>query len=272
MKYCSVNGQQQTTIALTDRGLAYGDGLFTTAKIVHGKVILLTKHIERLVRGCQQLKLPSTFIQRLHDQLTQQLPQVASTFSLAVLKIMVTTGSGGRGYSRAGLNEQAMNVIIMISDFPAHYHELAKRGISLGDSEQQLGSSTMLAGIKHLNRLEQVLLRAELDKRSEDELLVTNSQGDVVEATSANVFYWLDDILCTPDVSTSGVNGIIRQTIVAHNPQVKIVNSKLIALKQAQGMFICNALMGIIPVKAYNNRQLALEPVQKIQQQMQGFI
>ncbi|TMM43297.1 aminodeoxychorismate lyase [Colwellia ponticola] len=272
MKYCSVNGQQQTTIALTDRGLAYGDGLFTTAKIVNGQVILLAKHIERLVVGCQRLKLPLAFIQHLHTQLSQQLPNVASTFSLAVLKVMITTGSGGRGYSRIGLNDNAMNIIITVSDFPEHYPELAQKGITLGDSEQQLGTSTMLAGLKHLNRLEQVLLRAELDERIEDDLVVTNNQGYVVEATSANVFYWLDDQLSTPDLSMSGVNGIIRQTIIAQNPKIKICQSKLSDLKEVQGMFICNALMGIIPVKTYNNRHLAVEAVQQIQQRMQGMI
>ncbi|WP_339366106.1 aminotransferase class IV, partial [Vallitalea maricola] len=67
---------------------------------------------------------------------------------------------------------------------------------------------------KHLNRLEQVLLRTELDERSEDDLIVTNCQGNVIEATSSNIFYWQNEKLCTPEISTSGVDGIIRQAII----------------------------------------------------------
>ena len=268
MKYCSINGLQQENIAVTERGLAYGDGLFTTAKIVDGEVVLLDKHIERLTLGCQQLKLTAP----LRANLTEQLQAVAKAYPLAVLKVMITAGSGGRGYSRIGLSDKASNVIIMVSDFPSHYTALAQKGINLGDSKQQISSSPMLAGLKHLNRLEQVLLRAELDDRIEDDLVVTNCQGHVIEASSANLFYWLDGELCTPDLSMSGVDGIIRQTILSKYPQIRVCHTELAELKQAQSMFICNSLMGIIPVKTYNNRLLGIDVVQALQNQMKGFI
>ena len=267
MKYCSVNGQQQTDIAVTDRGLAYGDGIFTTAKIVNGEVVLLAKHLERLVHGCQYLKLqmPSNI------SLREQLESVAKGYPLAVLKVMITAGSGGRGYSRLGLSDSATNIIIMISDFPSDYETLALRGINLGDSKHQIATSPMLGGIKHLNRLEQVLLRAELDERSEDDLIVTNCQGNVIEATSSNLFYWRDEQLCTPEISTSGVDGLIRQAIIANNAQVKVCQTKLEDLKDVQAMFISNSLMGIMPVKTYNNRLLAVDLVLKLKRQMEGF-
>ncbi|MBU2870451.1 aminodeoxychorismate lyase [Colwellia sp. E2M01] len=268
MKFCSINGQQQTKIAINDRGLSYGDGLFTTAKIAAGKVMLLAKHVERLIDGCQKLKIP------LPDDvnLTQELSQVAQPYASAVLKVMITAGSGGRGYSRLGLKDNATNIIITVTDFPTNYAEIARTGINMGNSEQQLASSSMLGGIKHLNRLEQVLLKAEVDERSEDDLIVTNVLGNVVEAISSNVFYWLDGQLYTPEISTSGVNGIIRQVIIEKNPQINIVKTKLSELKQVQSMFICNALMGIIPVKTYNEQQLNLTPVIMLQQEMKGLL
>ncbi|PKI16115.1 aminodeoxychorismate lyase [Colwellia sp. 12G3] len=268
MKYCSVNGKQQSNIAITDRGLAYGDGIFTTAKIVNGKVVLLAKHLDRLVHGCLHLKIKAP----CRNNLIEQLASVAKGYPLAVLKVMITAGSGGRGYSREGLRDNATNVIIMISSFPDHYQALVQRGINLGDSKQQIAISSMLGGIKHLNRLEQVLLRAELDDRVEDDLVVTNCQGNVIEATSSNLFYWLDEQLCTPDVSTSGVDGIIRQTIIANSPQVIVCQTKLDDLKQAKAIFICNSLMGIIPVKTYNNRILVVDNVLQLQRQLKGLI
>ncbi|TYK66792.1 aminodeoxychorismate lyase [Colwellia echini] len=268
MNYCSVNGQQQTEIAILDRGLAYGDGIFTTAKIEQGKIVLLEKHIERLIEGCYKLKihLPN------HVNLTEQLKSVAQGYTKAVLKVMITAGSGGRGYSRLGLDNNDTNIIIVISDFPHHYNQMAKAGITLGISKQQLSTSTMLCGLKHLNRLEQVLLKAEVDDRHEDDLIVTNAYGYVIEAISSNFFYYLDGQLCTPELLTSGVDGIIRQTIITHNPQINIRKTQLEELEQAQSMFICNALMGIIPVKTYNNHQLTHTPVVMLQQQMQGLI
>ena len=268
MKYCSVNGQQQTEIEITERGLAYGDGLFTTAKIINHKVVLLDKHLERLFLGCHKLKL--TLPDKSH--LSEELNSIAINYSKAVLKVMITAGSGGRGYSRVGLTDTSTNVIIMVSDFPHHYDGLAQKGIELGDSQQHISTSPMLGGIKHLNRLEQVLLRAELDERSEDDLIVTNCQGHVVETTSANVFYWVNGQLCTPEIKTSGVDGIIRQMIIAHNPQVNVCQIKLVDLKYAEAMCICNSLMGIIPVKKYNNRVLDMNVVFKLQQQMNEFI
>lgn len=266
MKYCSVNGIKQTGIDITDRGLAYGDGLFTTAKIVDGKVILLEKHIERLIFGCQQLRLAGPSL----ESLTSQLQSVAKLYSKAVLKVMITAGSGGRGYSRIGLSENDTNIIIIVYDYPEHYKALSLHGIDLGVSKQQIGITPMLAGLKHLNRLEQVLLRAELDERSEDDLVVTNCQGHVVEASCANLFYWQKGQLCTPDLTLSGVNGLIRQAILTKYPATKICKTHLTDLSEANAMFICNSLMGIMPVKTYNNRLLAIDEVLQLQTQMKG--
>lgn len=268
MKYCSVNGIEKTTVDVKDRGLAYGDGIFTTAKIIDGQVILLDQHIERLILGCQQLKL----IVPLLKSLKSQLQSVAQLYTQAVLKVMITAGSGGRGYSRSGLSESDANIILIVSDYPEHYKALALHGIDLGISKQQIGMSPMLAGLKHLNRLEQVLLRDELDQRSEDDLVVTNCQGQVIEASCANLFYWQGGQLCTPDLSLSGVNGLIRQAILTKYPETKICQTRLIDLSEANAMFICNSLMGIMPVKTYNNRRLNIDEVLQLQTQMKGSI
>ena len=268
MKYCSVNGIEQTSIAVNDRGLAYGDGIFTTAKIVKGEIVLLDKHIERLTHGCQQLKIMAP----LNENLIAHLESVAKDHPLAVLKVMITAGSGGRGYSRKGLNDKSTNIIVMVSDFPNHYQTLSLQGINLGDSKQQISVSPMLSGLKHLNRLEQVLLRAELDERLEDDLVVTNYLGEVVEVTSSNLFYFLGEQLCTPDLSKSGVDGIIRQEILSKYPETKICRTSLADLNTANSMFICNSLMGIMPVKTYNNCLLDLDVVLQLQTQMKKFI
>ncbi len=268
MKYCSINGIEKQVIDITDRGLAYGDGLFTTAKILNGKVTLLDKHLKRLTEGCRHLGIQLPCQQGLKEQVCA----VARSFLLASLKVIITAGSGGRGYSRLGLKEKDCNIIIMVFDFPTQYAAQSKQGITLGDSHQQIGSNPMLSGIKHLNRLEQVLLRAELDKRSEDELLVTNDKGEIIEATCANVFYWQKGQLHTPKITSSGVNGIVRQAILAKYPEIKECRAQFSDLKDVEAMFICNSLMGIMPVRTYNNRKLNIDEVLALQMQMNEII
>lgn len=262
MKFCLVNGVQQDYIDIKSRGLAYGDGLFTTAKIQNGHVQYLTAHIQRLFSGCQKLGItpPNS------EELTEQLSLIATKYKLAVLKVMITASSGGRGYARSQSNSH--DLIISIHDFPNQYEELANTGIKLGLSVQKLGLNPMLAGLKHLNRLEQVLLRQELANRTEDDLLVTNILDEPIEATSANVFFYIDGKLCTPDVSQSGVNGIMRQVILKHYPQTMVKRYTLDELTHAQVMFVCNCVMGIVPVCNFNGRPLDMEPAISLRQVM----
>ena len=268
MKYCSINGMQQTEIAVTDRGLAYGDGLFTTAKVIDGQVILLDKHVNRLIEGCEHLGIASP----TRNYLAEQMKRAATGFILACIKVVITTGSGGRGYSRGGLSENAMQVIVMVNDFPTNYHTLRETGISLGNSKKIISSSPMLAGIKHLNRLEQVLLRAELDASLVDDLVVTNEQSLVIETTCANIFFWRDEQLFTPDLMSSGVNGIIRQEILKYLPSTRVVKTSMEDLHLAQEVFICNSLMGIMPVNTYNEHQLKRINTLKLQVQLYDVI
>lgn len=252
MKFCLVNGVQQNYIDIENRGIAYGDGLFTTAKIINGDIHHLSAHIERLTFGCQKLGItpPSP------HELRKQLVSIAKNYSLSVLKVMIVASSGGRGYARSKSNSH--DLIIMIHDYPKHYDELIHTGIKVGISEQKIGINPMLGGLKHLNRLEQVLLRQELSTRDEDDLLVANINNEVIEATSANLFFFLNDNLYTPNVSQSGVNGIMRQVILQHYPDTIVKSVSFNEIAKAQGMFICNCVMGIMPIANVNGRVLPL--------------
>jgi 4-amino-4-deoxychorismate lyase len=264
MKFCSVNGIKQNHILVNDRGLAFGDGSFTTAKVVKGQVVYLDEHIKRLIVTCQKLaiKPPAEY------DLINQIKKAARGNDLAVLKVIITAGVGGRGYSRKDLNDNATSIVVIISEFPSHYQQLAVQGVTLGDSQQLLSVSPMLAGLKHLNRLEQVLIKSELEQRSEDELVIANYLGQVIETSSANIFYFIDDKLHTPDLSLSGVDGIMRQLLLRHEPQAIISPTSFSDLSKANSIFICNSLLGIIPVRTYNNRLLDLTPVFTIQAKM----
>ena len=253
MKFCCVNGIQQNHMDIENRGLAYGDGLFTTAKIINGNIQYLAQHINRLVLGCKKLGItpPSS------SQLSKQLASTAKNYALAVLKVIISAKAGGRGYGRSQCNSH--DLIIMVHDYPKQYDEQVFHGISLGLSEQKIGLNPMLAGYKHLNRLEQVLLRNELSTRAEDDLLVSNLNNDVISATSANVFISLDKKLYTPDLTLSGINGIMRQVILKHYPSAMVKALSVNEISQAQSMFICNSVMGVMPIANFNGRLLSID-------------
>ncbi len=259
MLYCSINGKQISQVSVKNRGFSYGDGLFTTGKILNGSVEMLSLHINRLSVGCNKLKIDQPNMIALSDE----LQNIARSFVKAVIKVVITAGEGGRGYSRIGCNSPT--VIISVSTFPEHYDEWQLKGINLGISTLQLGINPMLSGLKHLNRLEQVLIRQELDNRIEDDVLVTNINGHIIETSCANLFWLIDGQFYTPNINHSGVAGLVRDNVLANMPNVTLGDFVLTDIEQAQAMFICNSVMGIVPVKTFNGKLLSLEKLSGIQ-------
>ena len=260
MNFLSINGQSNGQLSIADRALNYGDGLFTTAKIINGNIELLAQHIERLKIGSEKLFIePVDF-----NWLENHLLEVVKEYSLAVLKIVISAGVGGRGYSRQGITQA--NVFVSIHAFPEQHAKQKSQGIHIGIAETLLGINPQLAGIKHLNRLEQVLVRKELDARCEDDLLVFNINQQLIESSSANVFYQRDQQWYTPTLNDSGVNGIIRQQILNKIPNIIINNEKSKDLTNITAMFICNCVFGIVPVKRFNDTELDLSAVNEFQE------
>ena len=256
-----VDGQVADSISIDDRGLAYGDGCFTTALVINGEVAMLAQHLNRLVQQSQQLGLPSFDLSALKETIAH----ISADINIGIVKVIITCGSGGRGYSRLGV-EQA-KVIVSVHDYPTHYPQWQKHGISVGISDQKLGINPMLAGLKHLNRLEQVMLRAELDKRPEDDLLATDVNGHVIECCSANVFWLTAGQWQTPKLITAGVAGLMREKILLNNADITPANYQLKALNNIEAMFITNAILGIVPVKVFNGQKLDISLVIRMQNQ-----
>ena len=150
-----LNGQPATAISLQDRGLAYGDGLFETILIRNGKPLLLDEHLVRLQRGCAVLGLEPDVI-ALHHEISMLLAQPAARDS--VLKIMLTREASGRGYRPL---TAACNRLLTLHAAPDYRANSPEQGIAMFVCKQRLARQPVLAGIKHLNRLEQVLASSE---------------------------------------------------------------------------------------------------------------
>ncbi|MEM8059428.1 aminodeoxychorismate lyase [Morganella morganii subsp. sibonii] len=240
-----VNGVPQHTIAISDRSVQFGDGCFTTMRIVNSKPALLTRHLRRLQDGCAGLGLTPPD----ESLLIEWIMQAADGSTDAVLKVIISAGEQGRGYLRAGVPPV---VILIRSAYPAGYPALQENGLSLVKSPVPLSVNPYLAGIKHLNRLEQVLIRRYVAEQQADEAIVCDTDGILTEGCSANLFWRCGDDVFTPSLNKCGVAGVMRAHImdVLKNSRYRCYETERFpqVLAKADEVIMCNALMPVMPV------------------------
>ncbi len=243
--------------SISDRSFQYGDGLFTTIRVHCGQLLFWSYHWQRLAASMQRLGMADV------DELwLKQYAQQQITAPEQVLKIVVSRGQGGRGYSPAGFSQA--NCYVSTSPLP-DYRQQQQHGIHLGIAQLQLGIQPLLAGMKHTSRLETVLLKAEVDRRQEDDLLCCDHSGLVTELSAANVFFYLEGGWHTPKLHQAGVAGVTRQWLL-EKLQIRPGCYTVADVRQAQAMFATNALMGVVPVRQFESRTLDLQPVRALQQ------
>ena len=241
-----INGKAEQNLSCLDRGLHYGDGLFETLLYDGESVKHWSLHWRRFQHGCERLNLPLPD----ENKLLADIEQVTYGLQSAVVKIIYTRGVTGRGYAYAQCRPNCIVIDFPVPQYPMHNKE---QGIELYLCNTRLAHQPLLAGIKHLNRLENVLARNEWQDERFAEGLVCCMNGNVIEGTMSNIFLVVDGKLETPELSQCGVAGITRQRILQMAGEQHIaVSEKQISLKalaHADEVFVCNSVIGIWPVK-----------------------
>ncbi|MGJ7457012.1 aminodeoxychorismate lyase [Halomonas sp. RA08-2] len=223
---------------LDDRGAAYGDGLFETMLLRDGRPLLWDEHLARLARGCHALGIPMPPGREL------AAPLAKAGTGLEVLKLMLTRGSGGRGY-RPPVSPQARLRWQLAVFAPAETRW--QQGVRVRFCRLRLGIQPALAGLKHLNRLENVMARAEWDDEAVAEGLLCDSDGRLVEATAMNLFWQREGRLETPRLDRCGVAGTLREALKERLP-IAEVDAGPQALDQAEAVWLGNSVQGVWPV------------------------
>ncbi|MGR9105342.1 MAG: aminodeoxychorismate lyase [Gammaproteobacteria bacterium] len=254
-----VNGRESNLIPIADRGFQYGDGLFETLAVENGQPLLLARHLERLRNGCERLaiRFPG------NDLLSREAIGISKGAESAILKILVTRGSGGRGYQVKGeVHPTRVLSIHPRPEFPADYQT---SGIRMILCRNRLGINPSLAGLKHMNRLEQILARAEWDDPQIQEGLMLDSEGNVIEGTMTNLFLVRSALLTTPDLSGCGVAGIMRSQVleVARTEGLAAQIKKVAVddLLEADEVFVTNSVIGLWPVIEFEHVPYEIGPV-----------
>ena len=241
-----INGERRQCIDVADRGFQYGDGLFETLEVLNGQPLFLDRHLLRLQSGCGRLLIPSPDL----SFLTIEAYTLCADVEHAVLKLIVTRGGGGRGYRQPA--EISPSRVFGLHPYPQYPDSYQQNGVAVRFCRQTLSANPALAGIKHLNRLEQILARAEWQDDAIQEGLMLDTAGHVIEGTMSNLFAVKRGTLYTPTLSEAGVAGIVRQIVldIAAQQQIPVVETALsvAALFAADELFLTNSVIGIWPV------------------------
>jgi len=240
-----VNGNEETSIDVRDRGFQYGDGLFETIAYRNNKLQLWDEHMQRLRSGCKRLSLSCVEESTWLDDIEK-----CQLGNEAVIKLSISRGVSGRGY--AYTTGDSVTRVTASFAMPV-YPEENQQGIAVIICKTPVSINTALAGIKHLNRLENVLARNEWCDDEIAEGFMFDNHGHLIEGTMSNVFCVLGDELYTPSVEHSGVAGVMRQQVIELakelNIPVNIVDISKQNFLQMDAVFVTNSLIGLWPVK-----------------------
>ena len=247
-----INGNLFGVISPLDRGLAYGDGVFRTIKMVSGLPDHWPAHYQKLVADCGAIGIvcPSA------ELLMSDLQQLFDVDEIAVAKIIITRGDGERGYTPPAIT--APMRLVIKSAMPEYPQNRYAEGVNLHVCETRLAHQPKLAGVKHLNRLENVLARMEWNDANLSNMIsegiMLDFQDNVIECTSANIFVRFGDELLTPSLNQCGIAGITRQRILdfAHTLHLRAITEtfNLNKLLAADEVIICNSLYGAWQVRS----------------------
>lgn len=259
MVLCLKNGELlgSQQVSIDDRAFQYGDGCFTTAYIRQNQIKLWSRHLQRLQRDCAQLMLFPHW--EYIEQVVKTLYRANNDNDLTgTVKIMVTRGSGLRGYGF--FSHQVADVYILF--YENQQQCLDYREIESDVLQLQIAADMMptLVGVKSLNRLEQVLLKHEADKKKLVEAVVLDTRQSIVEGVSSNCFFYMGGRWLTPKLNSNGVRGIMRDEILYRMKQCSIaveeVESNQGILSNITSLFFCNALHPMQAVHTFSGRSL----------------
>jgi 4-amino-4-deoxychorismate lyase len=241
-----VDGEPAAVIPADDRGFAYGDGVFRTLAMRHGVPEMWSRQIAKLTTDCRalDLALPS------ESALREDVRRIAAGMPDCAVRITITRGSGGRGYVMPEpAHSRRVVAASVLPEYPVTY---SQQGVQARFCTLRLAAQPRLAGIKHLNRLENVLARAEWHDPAIAEGLMLDTSGNVIAGTRSNIFITENGALVTPDLSACGVAGVTRDLVLEsaarHGVDCRVEPVSRARLEAANEVLLLNSLIGVWPI------------------------
>ncbi|MGB7767668.1 MAG: aminotransferase class IV [Verrucomicrobiia bacterium] len=258
-----LNGQfvpeAEAVIPVNDRGFMYGDGLFETVRVVNGWPFRVAQHLERMTRGADFLKIKPPFTPKELQEFAEQLIE-QNQMPEAILRVTLTRGPGERGYSPGA--EGKPTVVMTLHAAPPADHPVQWCLIT---SSFRVLAADPLSSFKTLNKLTHVMARAEAGEKGADEALLLNTNGEVAETASGNLFWVYKDTICTTPTGRGVLPGITRAVVLEICQTLGLPTNKRVikpeALKNSEGIFITQSAWGIVPVATFDGEAVAPSPL-----------
>ena len=270
-----LDGAPVSSLPLPDRGLDFGDGLFETILLHQGRPLLLDLHLQRLQRGLDVLRFPAC-VPALQQRLRQASAAIAELgWPWSALRATVTRGAGPRGYAPPATPQP--RILLRATALECDPLQMSAP-VSLALASIRCATQPALAGIKHLNRLEQVLAAAQAAEEGAAEAVLLNQSGELVSVSSGNIFLLCDGVLLTPPLDACGIAGtrrrlILQQLAPACGLEVRETRLTTRQLEQCDEAFYSNSLVGLRPVGRFGERSWDSHPVcQALFEQYRGTL
>jgi len=251
--YTSLSEEGVSALSLSNRGFAYGDGIFETIRVVDASVPLLDYHRARFLRGAEALKLGDALaLLALFDQSLENavLQLQLKGHQSGLVKLIAVRSEGGRGYAPAP--SAHLDIFTQVFELPHYLESYYQQGIELGLCNYRLSEQPMLAGIKHLNRIDQVMGAREL--AGEPEGLMLDQRGNVIEGTKSNLLVLRNGEVFTPELDLCGIRGTLLSALLAGEVSGCSIQERKIRLEdlhQADGLLMINSVFGVWPVRLF---------------------
>ena len=294
-KHVLINGVHSEYLDVMDRSIHYGDGIFETILCLgadadtenqaarDARLCYWQQHYQRLKHSAQRLQLECPDERVLLADI-KKLLQHAVPAAACVIKIILSRGSGDRGYLYP--KRQAESRIVMLSDIDAAHSSLLSGHLLTGElylCQQPASINTGLAGLKHLNRLENVIARNEFAARKGTYIdgIMLNDEAAVIECSMSNLFAVAGERLITPDLQRSGVNGVMRDVIIelARSDGIDVSVRELMSdeLLSMDALFISNSLIGMKAASRlldidYEQSKMSVHLFEKLQEALQDHV
>jgi branched-subunit amino acid aminotransferase/4-amino-4-deoxychorismate lyase len=251
--------EAQAVVPLNDRGFLLGDGLFETVRVVNGRPFRLAQHLERLSRGADFLKIKSPFapkeIQRIAGELIEK-----NHLHEALLRVTLTRGPGERGYSFNGDSKPTVAMTLHAAPPPDNQIEW-----NLITSSFRIPASDPISSFKTTSKILHVMARAEAKEKGADEALLINTNGEVAETASGNLFWVYQEKICTVPTGRGVLPGITRAVVLEICQTMGLpVNKRVIkpeALRNSEGIFVTQSTLGIVPVSVFDGEPVKPSPL-----------
>ena len=253
--------EADAVVPLNDRGFLLGDGLFETVRVANGKPFRLAQHLERLSRGAEFLTIKLPFSPREIQQFAAQLI-AENQLPESVLRLTLTRGVGRRGYSIAGADKPTLAMTLHALP-PIDPDEPPQWNLMI--SSFRIPAADALASFKTTSKVLNVLARAEAETVGADEALLLNTNGEVAETAGGNIFWVYNEKICTVPTGRGVLPGITRAVVLELCQALGLETDKRIIkpehLRKAQGLFITQSALGIIPVAVFDGLPVAPSPL-----------